>query len=160
MLETIKYLIIKYGYIAIFLGAFFESESIVLILGGLAARLGYLDLPWLMAVSYCAIFGGDQFYFFLGRWRGKEILSRYPRWEKAVGELQKILGSERALKFLALRFLIENLESKSSAYLRSIRRLTNVSTKAPPDQKNPNTKPIMIRAICAPPEFLWKFPPY
>jgi len=36
----IKYLVINYGYPAIFIGTFFDSESTVLVLGGIVVRLG------------------------------------------------------------------------------------------------------------------------
>ena len=75
IIEWIKYLVINYGNPAIFLGTFFDSESTVLVLGGIAVRLGYLDLLPVIVLCYLGVFGGDEFYFFLGRWKGEAILS-------------------------------------------------------------------------------------
>ncbi len=106
MLEALKYLIIHYGYIAILIGTFFESEFTVLVLGGLVARLGYLDLPLVILFSYCGVFGGDQCYFLLGRWRGRDLSSRYPRWGRFVAGVENKLGRQRAFKILIFRFLL------------------------------------------------------
>jgi len=44
---TLDSLVRTYGYPGLFLGTFFEGET-VLIFGGLTAKLGYLKLPWVM----------------------------------------------------------------------------------------------------------------
>ena len=106
VIEWIKYLIINYGYPAIFVGTFFDSESTVLVLGGIAARLGYLDLYWVMVISYIGVFGGDQFYFSLGRWKGNEVISRFPRLEHGVNTIQKKIHHQKILKILVFRFIL------------------------------------------------------
>ena len=40
-----------YGYLAVFVGTFAEGES-MLLLGGYAAHMGYLALPWVLATAY------------------------------------------------------------------------------------------------------------
>ena len=44
IIEWIRYLVVNYGYPAGCIGTFFDSESTVLVLGGIAVRLGFLDL--------------------------------------------------------------------------------------------------------------------
>jgi membrane protein DedA with SNARE-associated domain len=58
----IEYLIRTYGYWALFAGTFPEGETI-LVIGGLFARMGLLDLPAVMLVASLGSFTGDQFYF-------------------------------------------------------------------------------------------------
>jgi len=63
-----------YGYLFLFLGTFFEGEA-VLILAGYFAFQGTLSLPGVILTALGGSFLGDQFYFYLGRWRGKWLLS-------------------------------------------------------------------------------------
>jgi membrane protein DedA with SNARE-associated domain len=51
-----------YGYWAIFIGTFAEGETI-LILGGIAAKLGYLALPWVILAAFVGGLCGDQLFF-------------------------------------------------------------------------------------------------
>jgi len=106
IIEWIKYLVINYGNPAIFLGTFFDSESKVLVLGGIAVRLGYLDLLPVIVLCYLGVFGGDQLYFFLGRWKGEAILSEWPWLNRKVLHLQASLGGQKILKILIFRFIL------------------------------------------------------
>ena len=55
-------LIDSYGYLAVFVGAFLEGETI-LALAGLAAYRGYLDFYAVVAIALFAGFAGDQFFY-------------------------------------------------------------------------------------------------
>ena len=74
MLES---LLMQYGYPALIIGTFLEGETI-LILGGVAAKLGYLSLPGVIACGFTGTLLGDQLYFLLGRYKGKTFLNRRP----------------------------------------------------------------------------------
>lgn len=65
-----------YGYLFLFLGTFLEGEA-VLILAGYFAFQGTLSLPGVVITALAGSFFGDQFYFFLGRWRGKWFLGLF-----------------------------------------------------------------------------------
>ncbi|MEJ2671857.1 MAG: VTT domain-containing protein [Deltaproteobacteria bacterium] len=106
VIAWIKYLIINYGLLAIFIGTFFDSESAVLILGGITARLGYLYLLPVIILSYLGVFGGDQLYFWLGRWKGEAILSKWPWLKRKVDHLEANLGGQKILKILIFRFIL------------------------------------------------------
>ena len=56
---SLEHLIDAYGYLAILAGTFLEGETI-LILGGVAAKLGYLDLPWVIVCGFTGSLIGDQ----------------------------------------------------------------------------------------------------
>jgi len=62
-----------YGYLFLFIGTFLEGEA-VLILAGFFAFQGTLSLPGVIGTALAGSFLGDQFYFFLGRWRGKWLV--------------------------------------------------------------------------------------
>ncbi len=100
----VQTLIQEYGYLAVLAGTFIEGEA-VLVLGGLAAKLGYLELPWVMLCAFIGTVCGDQFYFFLGRYRGQAILARYPWWRRKVRWVNRYLERHQVPLILGFRFL-------------------------------------------------------
>jgi membrane protein DedA with SNARE-associated domain len=102
--ETLEHLIRSYGYWALLVGTFFEGETI-LMLGGLAAQLGYLDLPWVMAVAFVGSFSGDQLYFFVGRVKGQDLLSKHPAWQDRAEKVHHFLKRYHDLIMLGFRFV-------------------------------------------------------
>ena len=97
-------LIDTYGYLAVFVGAFLEGETI-LALAGLAAHRGYLDLWVVIAVALFAGFIGDQFYFFLGRRNGHQILARFPRARDRAHRFDAMLARWHAPLIVGIRFM-------------------------------------------------------
>ena len=101
---TLEYLISQYGYIALFIGVFIEGETI-LIAAGFAARLGHLSLTWVILIAFAGSLAGDQFYFFLGRVRGKTFLQKRPRWEAKVKRAWALFEHYRTLVIVGFRFM-------------------------------------------------------
>ena len=97
-------LIESYGYLAVFIGAFLEGETI-LALAGLAAYRGYLDFKLVVLAAMIAGFLGDQFYFFLGRWKGKQILARFPNMEARAKRFDAMLARWHAPLIVCIRFM-------------------------------------------------------
>ena len=97
-------LIDSYGYIAVFIGAFLEGETI-LALAGLAAHRGYLDFLTVVVVAMFAGFLGDQFYFFLGRYKGAKILRRFPHAEARAHKFDALLSRWHAPLIVGIRFM-------------------------------------------------------
>ena len=79
-----------YIYPIIFAWTFLEGETFV-IFGGVLAHQGYLDWTLLFLSAWIGSFSGDQFYFWVGRRWGKDLLLRFPRWQ---------IGAEAALEML------------------------------------------------------------
>lgn len=81
-----------YGYLALFIGTFFEGETILVLAGFLASR-GYLDIYLVMLTAASGGYCGDQLWYFLGRRKGRQILARKPHWhalgEKALNHLRR-----------------------------------------------------------------------
>ena len=96
-------LIAAYGYYAVFLGTFIEGET-VLVLGGIAAHRGYLDLHWVMATAFAGSWLGDQLYFFLGRRYGHAILVRFPALQPKALKVQRLIERHHVSLILAVRF--------------------------------------------------------
>ena len=97
-------LVDSYGYLAVFVGAFLEGETI-LALAGLAAYREYLDLRLVIIVAMIGGFVGDQFYFFLGRYKGQQILARFPNMEGRAHRFDALLSRWHAPLIIGIRFM-------------------------------------------------------
>lgn len=96
-------LIREYGYLAILLGTFLEGETI-LILGGVAAHLGSLELPLVMLTAFFGSSAGDQLYYFIGKWKGRSVLNYFPRWNVPAQKVFRLLERHKNLVILSFRF--------------------------------------------------------
>jgi membrane protein DedA with SNARE-associated domain len=96
-------LIANLGYIAIFIGTFFEGET-VLALGGVAAAYGYLHFGAVVAVAIVGGFLGDQACFYIGRRYGPRVLARYPALAAKAPRVQAIVRRWDAAAVIVLRF--------------------------------------------------------
>jgi membrane protein DedA with SNARE-associated domain len=93
-----------YGYWALLVGTLFEGETI-LIMGGLAAHRGYLSLPLVILAAFAGTLAGDQFFFFLGRKKGKAFLDTRPSWKPNIEKVHVLLDRYQTLLILGFRFL-------------------------------------------------------
>lgn len=96
-------LIQTHGYWALTLGCLLEGETLV-ILAGFAAHLGYLQLPWVIAVAALAGMAGDQFYFWLGRRQGDAVLRRFPSLQRHSARVHRLIESHPAALVIGMRF--------------------------------------------------------
>lgn len=101
---TLQELISVYGYAAIAVGTFFEGEM-VLVLGGLAAHRGLLDLFWVVACAFVGTLLGDQLYFYIGRFKGQKMLNKRPNWKARAEKVFSIMDKHETLLVLGYRFL-------------------------------------------------------
>lgn len=97
-------LITQYGYAAVLIGTFLEGETI-LVLGGLAARMGQLELHWVILAAFVGTLCGDQLYFLLGRFYGRRWLLRQPRLQAKTERLDRLMQRWGVLLILAFRFM-------------------------------------------------------
>lgn len=94
----------QFGYLALFVGVFFEGEM-VLILAGFLAFQGYLRLEWVILIAFLGACAGDQLWYTMGRRYGSKILARNRRWER-IGEVAlRRLRRHPALWVLSFRFV-------------------------------------------------------
>src|SRR5262249_1981275 len=97
-------LVLKYGYAAAFVGVLLEGES-VLVLSGIAAHRGHLDLSILLMVGSSAAILTDNLFFALGRVLGPRLLLHFPRWARSIGRVQAFLARFPRTAVFAMRFL-------------------------------------------------------
>jgi len=101
---TIENIIIAYGYPAILIGTFVEGETI-LIMGGFAAHLGYLNLPGVLATAFAGSLMGDQTAFYIGRRFGRRFLERSPSLRARVDRVHVLMARFRTDIALGFRFV-------------------------------------------------------
>jgi membrane protein DedA with SNARE-associated domain len=97
-------LVTHYGYIALLIGTFFEGETI-LVIGGLLAHRGYLELPYVIASAFAGTLFGDQLYFYIGRIRGKKFIDSRPVWQAKSRRVFELLDKHQVLLILGFRFI-------------------------------------------------------
>lgn len=96
-------LIQEYGYLAVLIGTFLEGETI-LILGGVAAQFGSMELPLVILSAFVGSSCGDQLYYFIGRKQGRALLKRFPRWSRAAAKVSLHIKQHQNLIILTFRF--------------------------------------------------------
>lgn len=89
-MDSIEYYITTYGYLAVFIGIFLEGEAIV-ISAGFLAHQGLLELHWVILSALLGSICTYQFFFYLGRSKGKQFLENRPHWKPRVSRVQELL---------------------------------------------------------------------
>lgn len=92
-----------YGYYAVFFAGLLEGETILL-LGSYAVHQGYLKMLPLIACGAAAAFLSDQFYFFLGRRKGAQVLARHPHLERRAARAFAFVRRRPVATVLLMRF--------------------------------------------------------
>ena len=94
----------QYGYVAVFIGTFFEGESVAL-LGGFIAHGELLDLKVVMLVSFIGSFLGDQTAFWLGRRYGSRWKPKSPMVQRRMAQAEDLLNRYQIPVLLGFRFV-------------------------------------------------------
>ncbi|MGV8919754.1 MAG: DedA family protein [Pseudomonas sp.] len=101
---SLTQLITDYGYLAIFVGAMLEGET-VLLLAGFAAHQGYLSFPLLALIAICGGALSDVMFFFIGRRYGNQLLRRFPKLEPNAQRAEHLLERYQTGLIIGVRFL-------------------------------------------------------
>ena len=104
---TLEAIIGTYGYLFLMVGTFFEGET-TLVLAGFAAQLGYLDLPWVIALAFIGTLIIDQSFFYLGRRHSAyfhALIAKSPLWQGRILRVERLVERHRTPLILAFRFL-------------------------------------------------------
>ena len=102
-LNWLEQLIRNYGYLALVIGTFLEGETI-LIIAGMAAHEGLLDLHVAIAFAFVGSLSGDQVYFLIGRYKGDWLLKKRPKWKPNIEKVLKMLERHSTWLLLTFRF--------------------------------------------------------
>ena len=93
----------QYGYLAILIGTFFEGETIVIV-AGVAAHMGLLELKWVILSALAGSFSGDQLYYYIGRHWGPKIIARRLSWQEGAQKVYRLLHRHQYFLILTFRF--------------------------------------------------------
>lgn len=106
MTESIflTHILAKYGYVAIAAGTFLEGET-VLVLAGMLAHQGILELPLVMLSALGGSLAGDQIMFLLGRQYGTRLLNKRPLLQQKVAKGQALVDKYGWQVALVFRFV-------------------------------------------------------
>jgi membrane protein DedA with SNARE-associated domain len=102
--EWLESMVREWGYVAVVLGTFLEGETI-LVLGGIAAHQGNLDLKLVMLCAFCGSLISDQLAFFIGRRWGSRWLMRKPGRAERYERARALIDRHQTLITLVFRFL-------------------------------------------------------
>lgn len=100
---SLESLIENYGYLAILLITFIEGETIV-ILAGIAAHLGFLELHWVIVTAIVGSVSGDQLWYYVGRRWGPGIIARRLSWQAGAKKVYGHLERHQYWLILTFRF--------------------------------------------------------
>jgi len=93
-----------YGYLAVFVGAFFEGET-VLMLGSYAVHQHILSFWPLVGIAMIGGFLGDQLYYFIGAKYGYSFIQSRPRLNQKFERASQIIARYPTVAILLMRFL-------------------------------------------------------
>ncbi|MDP3848556.1 MAG: DedA family protein [Pseudomonas sp.] len=92
-----------FGYFALFLGTFFEGETILVLAGFLAAR-EYMNIYTVIITAFFGSYAGDQLWYYLGRHKGRQLLARKPNWQAMGDRALRLISRHPDLWVLSFRF--------------------------------------------------------
>jgi len=101
---TLESFVTIYGYPALLGGALLEGETVVII-AGILAHSGYLQLSWVIGVAFLGAFCGDQFFFQVGKRKGKRFFEQRPRWKPRIEKVRRFLVRYQVIAVLSYRFI-------------------------------------------------------
>jgi membrane protein DedA with SNARE-associated domain len=101
---TIEIFISTYGYAALFVGAFVEEITFV-VMAGFLAHEGYFSLAGVTLAASLAAFCGTEILFLFGRWKGNEWLNRHPKKTSNIERAKRFLARNQTLMILGFRYL-------------------------------------------------------
>ncbi len=102
--EWLESMVREWGYLAILVGTFLEGETI-LVLGGIAAHQGHLDLRWVMLCAFVGSLISDQLAFLIGRRWGSRWLLRKPGRAERFERARALIDKHQTFITLIFRFL-------------------------------------------------------
>ena len=100
----LEQIVTNYGYIGVLIGTFLEGETI-LIIAGFLAHQGYLKLIYVIAAAFVGTLAGDQFYFYIGHFKGKKFIENRPAWQPRIKRVNTLLSNHQTLLILGFRFV-------------------------------------------------------
>jgi membrane protein DedA with SNARE-associated domain len=103
-MESFLAFVHEWGYIAVFLGAIVEGETVILTASALAS-LGYLSLYKIIAITFCTTVIVDQILFQVGKRYGPAFFEKYPKLLPKANKAFRLLHRFDRWFILSFRFI-------------------------------------------------------
>lgn len=103
-MESFLAFVHEWGYVAVFLGAIVEGETVILTASALSA-LGHLNLHKVMAITFCTTVVVDQGLFLVGRRYGPVFFERFPKLRHRAEKAFRLLHRFDKWFILVFRFI-------------------------------------------------------
>jgi len=97
------HLLVRYGGIAVLLGAALEGDATV-ILAGVVAHMGLLELPYVIVMAFLGGVLGDWLWFAVGR-IGGVALRRRPHYARVAALIERLAARIGVWEIVAARFV-------------------------------------------------------
>lgn len=94
----------KWGYLGVFLGSLIEGESVVLTVSSMA-YFGKFQLIKVMFYAFLGTLLADQLLFYIGRFVGVRLLSKFKKLEKKSAYIIQLLEAYDVPFILGFRFV-------------------------------------------------------
>lgn len=94
----------NYGYLVVVLGTLLEGEA-VLLAAGFACHQGLLDWRIVIVLAVLGATLGDQGAFLIGRWKGTQLISRFPSLYRTLPRVNTLMEKYHTPMILFVRFL-------------------------------------------------------
>jgi membrane protein DedA with SNARE-associated domain len=104
VLGNLETFVSDWGYLAILIGTFLEGETIVLV-GGIAASQGWLEIGWVYAAAVSGSYAGDQAYLVATRLLGRPWVDKRPKLRARIQPVLRLLEKWGDLYVLIYRFI-------------------------------------------------------
>ena len=103
-METAIAFVQNWGYVAVFLGALVEGESVILSASALAYA-GYLNIYYVAIVAFFSTTFAEQTCYVIGRHYGMSLFDRHPRLKPAAEKAFVLLKKIDVIFILTCRFI-------------------------------------------------------
>ena len=94
----------QFGYLAVFIGVFFEGP-LTLVLAGFLAYQGYLNIIMVLLTAFIAAFLYIEIVFFIGRGIGRYLINRWPVFRRYYRRISALLERYEIYFILFFRFI-------------------------------------------------------
>lgn len=96
-------LLATYGYLFVFIGTFLEGE-VVLAIAGFVAHNHSISLFFVIFWGFVGSFLGDQFFYWLGRYKGRDYLEKKKHWKANADKVHGWLHRHKYFVMSGFRF--------------------------------------------------------
>ncbi|RMF79410.1 MAG: DedA family protein [Nitrospirae bacterium] len=103
-MDQIQAYLVEYGLWFVFVGCIFEGE-VVLVVAGFLAHIGLFRFWEVYGIAVAGAITGDQFYYYLGRWRGEPIIRRVRAFSGRVNRAMALIDRWHGWLIPASRFM-------------------------------------------------------